>query len=67
MAGAFPFTDTWVNKILGWVPYLLLIGLFVSAYIAQTASCGGGASAQAQGGFMASIFVPRLAAPRLIG
>jgi hypothetical protein len=64
MAG-YPFTDTWLNKVVAWIPYLLLIGLFVSAYIAQTGSCGG--SASAKGGVMASIFVPRLVTPRLMG
>ncbi len=63
----FPFTDTWLNKFVSnWLPYLILLGLFVSAYIAQSATnCP--TKAQGAAGGWATIFVPRLAFPRLMG
>ncbi len=56
-----PFTNTWIGKVLDVIPYLLLIGLLISAIVAQNAGCSG------QDGGMFAALVPRLTAPRLIG
>jgi hypothetical protein len=59
---ALPFTNTWIGKALDILPYIILIGLFISAIVAQTTGC-----ADEKKGGLAAALVPRLTAPRLIG
>jgi hypothetical protein len=57
----FPFaSNTWIGKVLDILPYLFLLGLLISAIVAQT-TCSN------QLGNLAAVLVPRLTGPRLIG
>lgn len=62
----FPLANPWLNKVVMYLPYVLLIALFVSAIVAQSESCGEAGLSGALKGLLLSL-TPNATAPRLIG